>query len=368
MVTTSKSGKEFKSLGASNNNSEVPNLVQVLQTSFDWFTSAGIKELLNEVSPVEDFSGGRFELKFISHEVKKPDLETMLEDERNCRKHEITFSYPLYITVQLIVRETGEVKEQTLFFGDLPMMTSTGTFIINGAERVVISQLVRSPGGYFTTESDQNTGRNLCIGKVIPNRGAWIELETSPRNILYVKIDRKRKAPVTMLLRSLDWTDDSRVKGSEITDDEIIKLFSDVDNNKNFNFIKSTLIKDNTSENYRNERNDKDILQRKHEAQLEIYRRQRPGEPPSIENASKLLENLFFDERVYDLGKVGRHRLNKVLRVTNDTPLLSNQFANRYIDSSVYVNKEFRIELKIDKKVKLLRNRKFSTFSTNHKI
>tara|TARA_B100000029_G_scaffold488825_1_gene545843 strand:+ start:19808 stop:23860 length:4053 start_codon:yes stop_codon:yes gene_type:complete len=338
MVTTSNNKKEFKSLGASNNDSEVPNLVQVLQNSFDWFTSEGIKELLNEVSPVEDFSGGRFELKFISHEVKKPDPETMLEDERNCRKQEITFSYPLYITVQLIVRETGEVKEQTLFFGDLPMMTSTGTFIINGAERVVISQLVRSPGGYFTTETDQNTGRNLCIGKVIPNRGAWIELETSPRNILYVKIDRKRKAPVTMLLRSLDWTDDSRVKSSEITDDEIIKLFTDVDNDKNFNFIKSTLIKDNTSEIYRNERNDKDILQRKHEAQLEIYRRQRPGEPPSIENASKLLENLFFDERVYDLGRVGRHRLNKVLRVTNDTPLLSNQDFVELIRRMIMIN------------------------------
>ena len=370
-MVISKDLKEFKSLGSSNQETEVPNLVQVLHNSFDWFTKQGIEELLKEVSPVEDFSGGRFELKFLNHEIKKPleywcpvdettlektqiknglcencktkiiervDSDAMMEHERECRKQEITFSYPVYITVQLIVRETGEVKEQTLFFGDLPMMTSTGTFIINGAERVVISQLVRSPGGYFTTETDPNTGRNLCLGKVIPNRGAWIELETSPRNVLYVKIDRKRKAPVTMLLRSLDWTNDSRIKSSEISDDEIIKLFSNVDENRDFNFIKSTLAKDSTSETYRNERNEKDALQRKNDAQIEIYRRQRPGEPPSVENASKLLNDLFFDEKRYDLGKVGRHRLNKVLRVSNKTQLLSNNDFVELVRRMIMIN------------------------------
>ena len=325
--------KDFKTFGTTNKNIEVPDLVQVLHNSFDWFKSEGIKELLEEISPIEDFSGGRFELKFIKHEIKKPLLS-----ERQCRKQEITYSAPLYITVQLTIKETGEVKEQTLFFGDMPLMTSTGTFIINGAERVVISQLVRSPGAYFTTQIDPNTGRTLCNGKLIPNRGAWIEFETSPRDVLYVKIDRKRKAPVTMLLRALDWKDDKNIKSSEISDSQIASLFKDIDNNPDHNFIRTTLSKDSTSDSSQLDGDTKQKVTQRETALIEFYRRQRPGEPPSIENASKLLGDLFFDERRYDLGKVGRHRLNRILEARKESQILSNQDLVELIRRMIMIN------------------------------
>ena len=156
-------------------------------------------------------------------------------------------------------------------------MTSTGTFIINGAERVVISQLVRSPGAYFTTQIDPNTGRTLCNGKLIPNRGAWIEFETSPRDVLYVKIDRKRKAPVTMLLRALDWKDDRNIKSSEINDNQIASLFKDIDNNPDHNFIRTTLSKDSTSDSSQLEADTKQKVNQREAALIEFYRRQRPG-------------------------------------------------------------------------------------------
>ena len=181
------------SVNSSNSFVSIPNLLQVQLNSFEWFKKQGLKDLLNEINPIEDFTGGRFELKFLAHEIRGPktikvkvdkedgsvEQQEVELDELESRRREITFSAPLYVTVQLIIRETGEIKEQTLFFGDLPMMTKNGTFIINGAERVVVSQLVRSPGAYFTTVSDISTGRELCNAKLIPYRGAWIELELS---------------------------------------------------------------------------------------------------------------------------------------------------------------------------------------------
>ena len=169
---------------------EVPNLIQVQLDSFKWLKSDGLKDLFEEISPIDDFSGGRFELRFGEHTFKEPKLT-----ERECRLKEATYSASLYVTVQLKVKSTEEVKEQTLFMGDIPMMTRNGTFIINGAERVVVSQLVRSPGAYFTANPDPTTGRPLCSAKLIPYRGAWVELETSNRDILYVKVDRKRFVP-----------------------------------------------------------------------------------------------------------------------------------------------------------------------------
>ena len=163
---------DYKGFNTIANNIDVPSLVQVQVNSFDWLKTDGLKDLLEEMSPIEDFSGGRFDLRFLSHEVRDPK-----HTERECRKREITYSAPLYITVQLVIKETGEVKEQTLFFGDVPMMTKNGTFVINGAERVVVSQLVRSPGAYFTTKTDPASGRDLCSAKLIPYRGAWVELE-----------------------------------------------------------------------------------------------------------------------------------------------------------------------------------------------
>ena len=169
---------------------EPSSLIQVQTNSFDWLKSVGIRDVLDEINPIQDVTGSRFELHFGEHFFRSPK-----NDEDECRDKETTYEAPLYVTVSLLVKETGEIKEQTLFFGDVPLMTPTGTFVINGAERVVVSQLVRSPGAYFTRLLDPGTGRNVSFSKLIPYRGAWLEFETSPRDIISVKIDRKRKLP-----------------------------------------------------------------------------------------------------------------------------------------------------------------------------
>ena len=264
---------------------DVPNLLEIQTESFNWLKGPGILELIEEISPIEDFSGGRFEVRLIDHEIREPEF-----NEEQCREREITFQAPLYITVQLIIKETQEIKEQVLFFGHLPQMTKTGTFIINGAERVIVSQLVRSPGAYFTTETDPATGRQLCSAKLIPFRGAWIELETSNKDIISVKVDRKRKANITTLLRAIGWD----------TDQKILNEFNNVDVDNQHKFIKSTLAREG-----------KNITQ--DEALIEFYKRLRPGEPPSVENAKNLIDGMFFDPKKYDLGKVGRHKLSSKL-------------------------------------------------------
>ena len=273
---------------------DVPDLVDIQKESFLWFKDAGLTELFNEISPIEDNQGNnpRFSLRFVGHDFEQPKFN---EDE--CREQEKTFEASMYVTVELEINAAGpgqgEVKEQRLYVGNIPMMTRSGTFIINGAERVVVSQLVRSPGAYFTADLDTATGRPLSSAKLIPYRGAWMEFETSNRDVIYVKIDRKRKTPITTLLRSLG-------EGYE-TDDELLTLFSDVDTNEDHQFIKATIAKDSGVKN-------------SEEALLEFYRRIRPGEPPNAENARKLIDSLFFDPRRYDLGKVGRYKLDSNLK------------------------------------------------------
>ena len=265
---------------------DVPNLIQVQIDSFEWFKTDGLKELFDGISPIEDFPGGRFELRFLDHSFKDPK-----NSEEECREREITYSAPLHVTVELHTKAPGpgegERKLQDLFVGDIPMMTSTGTFIINGAERVVVSQLVRSPGVYYTTNADPATGRLLASAKLIPNRGAWMEFETSNRDVISVKVDRKRKSPVSMLLRALGYT----------TDQGIHDLFEDVDIDPQHEYMKTTIAKDTAVSSHE-------------EALLEFYRRLRPGEPPSVDNARTLLDNLFFNPRRYDLSRVGRYKLN----------------------------------------------------------
>ena len=282
-------GLQTRSYSRSPATLRVPYLIQVQLDSFDWFKSEGLADLFNEVSPIEDLPGGRFELTFEKHYFDTPK-----HPEEYCRENEITFSAPLYVTVQLNVKAEGpaqgEKKEQTLFVGDIPMMTSSGTFIINGAERVVVSQLVRSPGVYFTSSTDPNSGRLMTSAKMIPNRGAWMEFDTSARNLISVKVDRKRKTPVTMLLRAMGFMDDK----------EILSLFEDVDKNPDRPFMQSTIDRDTPVDS-------------QDEALVEFYKRLRPGEPPSVENAKNLLNNLFFNPRRYDLGRVGRYKLNKKL-------------------------------------------------------
>ncbi|MBM3939873.1 MAG: DNA-directed RNA polymerase subunit beta, partial [SAR202 cluster bacterium] len=265
-----------------------PNgLVQVQVNSFNWLKTEGIREVLDEVNPIQDVTGSRFELQFGEHFFKDPKF-----NEDQCRERESTFEAPLYVTVKLVVKETGEIKEQTLYFGGVPMMTPTGTFVINGAERVVVSQLVRSPGAYFTKVLDPGTGRSMCWAKLIPYRGAWLEFETSPKDIIYVKVDRKRKVPVSSFLRALGY----------VTDDEIKSLFADVDNDEHHHYIQTTIDKDAG-------------VHTQEQALLEVYRRLRPGEPPSVETARSLIDNLFFNPRRYDLGRVGRYKMNRKLNL-----------------------------------------------------
>src|SRR3990172_6846128 len=207
---------------------QVPNLIQMQVNSFDWFKEEGLKELFTEISPIQDFTGQWLELRFLDYEFAEPKYS-----ELECREGDMTFAAPLLVRVQLVVKPTLEVKEQEIFMGDFPLMTKNGTFVINGAERVVVSQLVRSPGVYFTVEPDPGTGRPLCFAKLIPYRGAWVELETSNKDLLYVKVDRKRRTPVTTLLRALEYTDE-----------QILGLFQDIDNDPDHQYIKTTLARD----------------------------------------------------------------------------------------------------------------------------
>ena len=289
-----RNGNELRSFAQTKSVLDVPNLIQVQLDSFEWFKTDGLKELFEEISPIEDFPGGRFQLTFEGHHFEEPK-----QTEEECRERETTFSAPLYVTVGLHTKGSGpgegEIKYQKLFIGDIPMMTTTGTFIINGAERVVVSQLVRSPGVYFTTTTDPTTGRLLASAKLIPIHGAWMEFDTDKRDVISVKVDRKRKTPVTMLLRAIGYT----------KDDEIHELFEDVDTDPDHPYIQTTIEKDTA-------------VGSEDEALLEFYRRLRPGEPPSVENAKTLLENLFYNPRRYDLGRVGRYKLNRKLGPPGD--------------------------------------------------
>ena len=261
----------------------IPNLIELQLNSFNWFIENGLRELLDEISPIQDFTGRVMELRFREYEFEAPKY-----DELECRTRDLTYSKPLYVWVELLIKETGEIQRQRVYMGDFPFMTEEGTFIINGAERVVVSQLVRSPGVYYTATEDPATGRNLFNAKVIPNRGAWLEFETAARGQLYVKVDRKRKLEATKLLRAVGWE----------SNDEMTALFSRIDTSET-PYIASTLEKDSTNT--------------RGEALIEVYKKLRPGDPPTGDNAEKLVESLFFNFRRYDLGRVGRYKLNKKL-------------------------------------------------------
>ncbi|MEZ4708986.1 MAG: DNA-directed RNA polymerase subunit beta [Caldilineaceae bacterium] len=276
---------------------DLPRLTEVQLRSFEWFKTNGLRELFDEITPIVSFNKN-LELHFGDFYFGEPKYP-----ETECRERDITFSAPLWVKIKLINRDTGEISEQEVFMGDFPLMTEAATFIINGSERVVVSQLIRSPGVYFSVEEDRSTGRELGGGKLIPSRGAWLEFETSKRDIISVKVDRKRKLPVTILLRAVGFG----------TDDEIRDLFKDVDTDFDHPFIESTLERDTTS-------NPTEDSQRGVEdALLEFYRKLRPGDPPTLDNANNFVQNLFFTARRYDLGRVGRYKLNRALGL--DTPM-----------------------------------------------
>jgi DNA-directed RNA polymerase subunit beta len=262
----------------------LPNLIQTQTDSFHWFVESGLRELFDEITPITDFTGKNLELHFRDYYFEEPKFS-----EEECRTRDLTFSKPLKVEVDLVIKETEEVKHQTVFMGDFPWMTDQGTFIINGAERVVVSQLVRSPGVYYTGAEDPSTGRMLFAAKVIPNRGAWLEFETSNKDLLSVKVDRKRKIPVTTLLRAVGIEESA----------EMLRLFGPVDDNPEHPYVQLTL--------------DKDPATTQDEALIEVYKKLRPGDPPTVENARALVTSLFFNFRRYDLGRVGRYKLNKAL-------------------------------------------------------
>ena len=257
---------------------ELPNLIEIQTKSYEWFLEEGLYEMFRDISPIEDFTGN-LSLEFVDYRLGESKYD--LEESKN---RDTTYSAPLRVKVRLIIKETGEVKEQEVFMGDFPLMTDTGTFVINGAERVIVSQLVRSPSVYFNEKLDKN-GRTNYDATIIPNRGAWLEYETDAKDVVYVRIDRTRKLPLTVLLRALGFS----------TDQEIIDLLGDNE------YLRNTLEKDGT------ENTD--------QALLEIYERLRPGEPPTVENAKSLLYSRFFDPKRYDLASVGRYKANKKLHL-----------------------------------------------------
>ncbi|EGL82023.1 DNA-directed RNA polymerase subunit beta [Caldalkalibacillus thermarum TA2.A1] len=272
---------------------DLPNLIEVQHSSYRWFLEEGLKELFDEISPIEDFAGNLV-LEFIDYSLGEPKYTV---DE--AKERDVTYAAPLRVKVRLINKETGEVKEQDVFMGDFPLMTETGTFIINGAERVIVSQLVRSPSVYFSEKVDKN-GKVGYTATVIPNRGAWLEFETDAKDVIYVRIDRTRKLPVTVLLRALGFS----------SDHEIINLLGEDP------YLRQTLEKDNTDSTEK--------------ALIEIYERLRPGEPPTVENAKSLLESRFFDPKRYDLASVGRYKINKKLHIKNR--LFNQRLAETLVD------------------------------------
>ena len=272
----------------------MPNLIEVQLRSFAWFRERGMRDVFAEISPIEDFTKKNLSLELT---VPENPFEEPKYTQEQCRDRDMTYAAPLYVDARLHNLQTGEIKESRIFMGDFPIMTERGTFIINGAERVVVSQLVRSPGVYFTATEDATSGRRLYGAKLIPSRGAWLEFETSNRDLITVKIDRRRKIPVTTLLRA-----SHQMFG---TDEALFRLFEHVDTDSDHPFIASTI----------GESTRRDPARTHEEGLMELYRRLRPGDPATEENARNLVESILFDPRRYDIGEVGRYKLNRRLRL-----------------------------------------------------
>ena len=255
------------------------NLLEIQKKSYDWFLNTGIKEVFEDIFPVESFTGN------LSLEFGEYAFENSRYSIKECKERYATYAAPLKVQARLFNQETGEVKEQEIFLGDMPIMTETGTFIINGAERVIVSQLVRSPSVYYGKEIDKKNGKSIITCQVIPTRGTWLEYETDARDIVYVRIDRTRKVPITTLLRALGLS----------SDDDIIDLFGENE------YLAKTIAKD--------------VNKNTDEALIDIHSKLRPGEPSTLDSAKNQLISRFFDAFRYDLAKVGRYKFNKKLNV-----------------------------------------------------
>jgi DNA-directed RNA polymerase subunit beta len=273
----------------------LPNLIEVQLNSYKWFLEKGLKELLKEINPIKDFTGKNLELVFGDYFFDKSKYDEFTSRERNT-----TYEAPLYVSAKLLNKVTGKTKTQDVYFGDFPLMTPRGTFIINGVERVVVCQLIKSPGSFFSAESVR--GKNLYGAKIIPNRGAWLELDTDSAGVIGVKIDRKRRIPITALLRVFGLS----------SDEEILEAFKDIDTDPDTKYIKNTL--------------EKDASKNADEGFKEVYKRIRPGDLATVDNARSLISGMFFNFERYDLSEVGRYKLNQRLHIEkNDNPLLTKE-------------------------------------------
>ena len=258
---------------------KMPNLIEIQKNSYEWFLKEGLKEVFNDVSGITDFNNNLV-LDFVDYKLDdKPNYSVS-----ECKERDATYAAALRVTARLLNKETGEIKESEVFMGDFPLMTESGTFVINGAERVIVSQLVRSPGVYYKMDYDRS-GKELFSSTIIPNRGAWLEYENDVNDVFYVRIDKNRKIPITVFIRCLGLG----------TDQEILDFFGDDDR------MRATI--------------EKDTCKTMEEALFEIYRKLRPSEPPTIESAQAHINGLFFDPRRYDLSRVGRYKYNKKLRL-----------------------------------------------------
>ena len=288
MSSTAVAPRARKSFSRLKHVLDLPNLIDIQKASFDWFKSEGLRETIDDISPIEDYTG-TLAVEFGEFEFGDPQFTI-----QECREKDLTYQAPLSMTVRFVNKETGEIREQRVFMGDFPMMTEWGTFIINGTERVIVTQLVRSPGAYLMEPKDPT--KQVFTANLMPSRGSWLELEIDKKGIVYARIDRKRKLPITTLLRALPAEDPTTGFQLDTSSNEkILELFG------NSLFIQNTL--------------DKDASTREEEALIEVFKKQRPGEPPTLDNARNLLRALFFDPKRYDLTKVGRYKLNQRLGV-----------------------------------------------------
>ena len=290
-------------------NLDLPNLVDHQNKSFQWLVDEGLGELLAEISPIDDYTNTKLSLRFKEYHFEDPKVT-----ESEARENNISYDAPLKAAVELTNKVTGEVKEQEIYLGDYPWMTKRGTFIINGAERVVVSQLIRSAGVFYTSELHGT--QNLYSAKVIPGRGAWLEFETTASGALYVKIDRKRKIPVTTLFRALG-----------MTEAQMKEAFKHVDQGKS-SYLEATL--------------DKDPTKGHAEALIEVYRRLRPGDLATVDNARSLLENMFYNFKRFDFSRVGRYKINK--RLNLDVPNTAENRIMRLDDLVAIVAELIRLE------------------------
>ena len=274
-------GVNRKSFGKIREVMQMPNLIQVQKDSYQWFLDVGLKEVLRDVADITDYTGNLV-LSFVDYRMEEKAKYSV----RECKERVVSYSAPMRVTARLYNKETGEVKESEVYMGDFPLMTDSGTFVINGAERVIVSQLVRSPGVYYGMTHNV-TGKKLFTTTIIPNRGAWLEYETDQNDLFFVRIDKNRKIPITTFIRALGLSSNNEIREFFGLDDR----------------IEATLEKDST--------------QNTEEALIEVYKKLRPGEPPTLSSAQTHLEGLFFDDHRYDLSRVGRYKYNKKLSISD---------------------------------------------------